>query len=148
MNSTPVTSGAFGLYLTHPNGLGQIDSYSWARFASNDEAAEAALWVNQTQGPRKASKRAKWAGFRVKSYPGQSATISAAEFIAARGRNPNPSPLPASAARYQCAICPGEITVADNIGGGLITVNMGGHAKAAHRVCPVVDAPTEGAEAS
>lgn len=38
---------------------------------------------------------------------------------------------------YFCANCGGEITVADNfIGGGLITVNVNGHAKAAHRECP------------
>lgn len=37
---------------------------------------------------------------------------------------------------YQCANCPGEITVADNANGGLVSVNVDGHAKAAHRVCP------------
>lgn len=146
MNSTSVTWGAFGLYLTHPNGVGQIDSYSWARFASNDEAAEAALWLNQTYGPRKASKRAKWSGYRAKSYPGQSATTTGAGFVGAHGVNPNR--LPVSVQRYKCANCPVEITVADNIGGGLITVNVGGHAKAAHRVCPTVDASGESVEAS
>lgn len=137
MTTTPVTWGAFGLYLTHPNGVGQIDFHHWARFASNEEATEAAVWLNQTRGAR---KRAKRAGFRVKSYPGQSATTTGAEFIEARGVNPNRLPLPVNVQRYKCAKCPGEITVADNVGGGLITVNVGGHAKAAHRVCPTVEA--------
>lgn len=34
---------------------------------------------------------------------------------------------------YYCAECGGEITTADD----LITINVDGHAKAAHRVCPV-----------
>jgi hypothetical protein len=38
--------------------------------------------------------------------------------------------------KYRCAECGGEITVRDNAGGGLITVNVDGHARAAHRACP------------
>lgn len=38
--------------------------------------------------------------------------------------------------RYACAECGGPLTVADNFNGGLITVNVGGHAKPAHRICP------------
>lgn len=147
MNSTPVTWGAFGLYLTHPNGLGQIDFHSWARFASNDEATEAAVWLNsRALGGFKARKRAKGSGVRVKSYPGQPVTITAVEFIEARGVNPK-APV-TSAHRYECANCTGEITVADNISGGLITVNVGGHAKAAHRVCPTGTSVTESVEAT
>lgn len=34
--------------------------------------------------------------------------------------------------KYHCALCGGEISVTDD----LITVNVNGHAKAAHRECP------------
>lgn len=37
---------------------------------------------------------------------------------------------------YRCPNCDGEVTVQDNLNGDLITVNVDGHAKAAHRVCP------------
>lgn len=43
---------------------------------------------------------------------------------------------------FPCANgCSTPLTVADNAGGGLITVSVDGHAKAAHRVCPT---PNEG----
>lgn len=47
--------------------------------------------------------------------------------------------------RYECALCGGSLTVADNYGGGgLIMVNVEGHAKPAHRSCPAVTGhPTE-----
>jgi hypothetical protein len=38
--------------------------------------------------------------------------------------------------RYTCANCGGEISVKDNLNGGLISINVEGHAKPAHRVCP------------
>lgn len=41
---------------------------------------------------------------------------------------------------WPCANCGGPLTVADNFlpdgSRGLITVNVGGHAKPAHRTCP------------
>lgn len=43
---------------------------------------------------------------------------------------------PASPRAYRCANCPGEITVVDNADGELISVNIDGHAKPAHRACP------------
>jgi hypothetical protein len=43
---------------------------------------------------------------------------------------------------YPCANCKGSLAVADNINGGLITVNVNGHAKAAHRTCPNFPEPT------
>lgn len=36
---------------------------------------------------------------------------------------------------YVCANCGGPITVKDNVSGGLITVNVDGHARPAHRTC-------------
>lgn len=43
---------------------------------------------------------------------------------------------------YPCANgCSTPLTVADNANGGLVTVSVGGRAKAAHRVCPP---PNEG----
>lgn len=38
--------------------------------------------------------------------------------------------------RYSCALCDRELSVMDNLNGGLITVNVNGHAKPAHRRCP------------
>lgn len=47
-----------------------------------------------------------------------------------------------AAQQFPCANgCSTPLTVADNAGGGLITVSVNGHAKAAHRVCPT---PTAG----
>ena len=38
---------------------------------------------------------------------------------------------------FPCARgCATPLTVADNQGGGLITMNVDGHVKAAHRLCP------------
>lgn len=37
---------------------------------------------------------------------------------------------------FPCANCDGEVTVKDNLNGGLIAVNVDGRAKAAHRECP------------
>lgn len=37
---------------------------------------------------------------------------------------------------YPCANCKASLTVADNINGDLITVNVDGHARPAHRTCP------------
>jgi hypothetical protein len=37
---------------------------------------------------------------------------------------------------FPCALCGGPLTVLDNINSGLISVNVDGHARAAHRVCP------------
>lgn len=45
---------------------------------------------------------------------------------------------------YTCALCPGEITVVDSARGDLITVNIDGHAKAAHRICPPGNQPHTG----
>lgn len=48
--------------------------------------------------------------------------------------------------QYPCANgCSTPLTVADNANGGLVTVNIDGHAKPAHRVCPVpTETPTGG----
>lgn len=40
---------------------------------------------------------------------------------------------------YGCALCGGSITTADSVAGRLVTVNIDGHAKAAHRDCPPAD---------
>ena len=51
-----------------------------------------------------------------------------------------PGPARTTAQTFSCALCPVPITVADGIRGALLTVNVGGHARAAHRECP----PAEG----
>lgn len=38
--------------------------------------------------------------------------------------------------RHDCVNCGGEITAEDNSEGALVTVNVDGHARAAHRTCP------------
>lgn len=45
-------------------------------------------------------------------------------------------PREPSTPEYACANCGGPITVKDNAGGGLISVNVDGHARPAHRTCP------------
>lgn len=41
---------------------------------------------------------------------------------------------------FPCASgCSTPLTVADNLNGGLVSINIGGHAKAAHRECPPSD---------
>jgi hypothetical protein len=47
-----------------------------------------------------------------------------------------PASTPAGVQVFACAACGGPITVADNANGGLVSINVDGHAKAAHRVCP------------
>jgi hypothetical protein len=37
---------------------------------------------------------------------------------------------------YPCVLCDGELKVSDNLNGGIMSVNVDGHAKAAHRRCP------------
>lgn len=45
--------------------------------------------------------------------------------------------MAATVQQYPCANgCTTPLTAADNLNGGLVTLNIGGQAKAAHRSCP------------
>jgi len=39
----------------------------------------------------------------------------------------------------KCPLCDAPLYVSDNLNGGLITININGHARPAHRACPIVD---------
>lgn len=47
--------------------------------------------------------------------------------------------------QFPCAKgCGTALTVADNTNGGLVTVNVNGHARAAHRLCPAAPGEDSG----
>jgi hypothetical protein len=48
-----------------------------------------------------------------------------------------------ASSQYACALCGGSITVADSAAGRLVTVNVDGHAKAAHRKCPTANSEVQ-----